>query len=175
MIARVAPEPDYTQHEIDNATDVLSSMTGDLLACYKQRLRVNPKAHGYITVDILVASDGRVHKVDTTGGAILGRPDHGVHRSSDPAGGVRPAPWRREHPRTDALQPGGRRRRRPDLTMLLVSDRMTAPAVTSSIDDAIDDVARVFQRESISATPVLSGERLAGVVSTTDVIRFLSQ
>jgi hypothetical protein len=72
MIPRVAPEPDYTQHEIDNATDVLSSMNSDLLACYKQRLRVNPKAHGYITVDILVGSDGRVHKVDTTGGAILG-------------------------------------------------------------------------------------------------------
>jgi hypothetical protein len=72
MIPRVAPEPDYTQHEIDNATNVLSSMSVDLLACYKQRLRVNPKAHGYITVDILVGDDGRVHKVDTTGGAILG-------------------------------------------------------------------------------------------------------
>lgn len=72
MIPRVAPQPDYTQHEIDNATDVLSSMNSDLLACYKQRLRVNPKAHGYITVDILVGDDGRVHKVDTTGGAILG-------------------------------------------------------------------------------------------------------
>ncbi len=58
--------------------------------------------------------------------------------------------------------------------MLLVSDRMTAPAVTSSVDAAIDDVARLFQRESITATPVLSGGRLAGVVSTTDVVRFLS-
>jgi CBS domain-containing protein len=58
--------------------------------------------------------------------------------------------------------------------MLLVSDRMTAPAVTSSIDDAIDDVVRIFQRESISATPVLLGERLAGVVSTTDIVHFLS-
>jgi CBS domain-containing protein len=58
--------------------------------------------------------------------------------------------------------------------MLLVSDRMTAPAVTSSVDAAVDDVARIFQHESISATPVLSGERLAGVVSTTDVVRFLS-
>ena len=72
MIPRVAPEPNYTQREIDNATDVLSAMTGDLLACYKQRLRANPKAHGYITVDITVGSDGRVRKVDTTGGAILG-------------------------------------------------------------------------------------------------------
>jgi len=72
LIPRVAPEPDYTQREIDNATAVLSSMSGDLLACYKQRLRLNPKAHGYITVDVLVSSDGHVGNVDTTGGAILG-------------------------------------------------------------------------------------------------------
>ena len=72
LVPRVAPEPDYTQREIDNATSVLSSMTDDILGCYKTRLRVNPNAHGFITVDILVGSDGHVHKVDTTGGAILG-------------------------------------------------------------------------------------------------------
>ena len=72
LIPRATPEPDYTQREIDNATAVLSTMSGDLLACYKQRLRLNPRAHGYITVDVLVSSDGRVRKVDTTGGAILG-------------------------------------------------------------------------------------------------------
>jgi CBS domain-containing protein len=57
--------------------------------------------------------------------------------------------------------------------MILVRDRMTAPAVTSRVEDTIDDVARIFERKSISATPVLAGERLAGVVSTTDVVRFL--
>jgi hypothetical protein len=72
MIPRVGPERDYTQREVDNATTVLTAMNGDLLACYKQRLRVNPKAHGYITADILVGSDGRVGKVGRTGGAILG-------------------------------------------------------------------------------------------------------
>jgi len=72
MVPRVVPEPDYTQREIDDATTVMASMTDDLLACYKKRLRVNPKAHAFITVDVLVGSDGRVRKVDTTGGAILG-------------------------------------------------------------------------------------------------------
>lgn len=72
LIPRATPEPDYTEREIDNATAVLSTMSGNLLACYKQRLRLNPRAHGYITVDVLVSSDGRVRKVDTTGGAILG-------------------------------------------------------------------------------------------------------
>ena len=72
LVPRVAPEPDYTQRETDNATTVVSSMSGDLLACYKRRLRANPKAHGFITVDILVGGDGHVRNVDTTGGAILG-------------------------------------------------------------------------------------------------------
>ena len=72
MVARPAPDPDYTQHEIDNASAVLASMTDDLLGCYKTRLRANPQAHGFITVDILIGSDGHVRKVDTTGGAILG-------------------------------------------------------------------------------------------------------
>jgi CBS domain-containing protein len=58
--------------------------------------------------------------------------------------------------------------------MLLVSDRMTAPVVTTTVDATVDDVAQIFQRASISATPVLSGGRLAGVVSTTDVIHFFS-
>jgi hypothetical protein len=72
MIPRVAPEPDYTQREIDNATAVLSAMQGDLLACYTKRLRANPRAHAFVTVDILIGSDGHVGRVDTTGGALLG-------------------------------------------------------------------------------------------------------
>lgn len=73
MIARAAPDPDYTQREIDNANAVLAEMTADLLGCYKKRLRVNPKAQGAISVDIMVGSDGRVRKVDTTGATVLGR------------------------------------------------------------------------------------------------------
>ena len=72
FVPRPEPEPDYTQREIDNASNVLSSMTDDLLGCYKTRLRTNRQAHGFITVDILVGPDGRVRKVDTTGGALLG-------------------------------------------------------------------------------------------------------
>jgi hypothetical protein len=72
MIARAAPEPDYTQREVDNANSVLATMTDDLLSCYKKRLRTDPHAHGFITVDILIGSDGHVGNVVTTGGAILG-------------------------------------------------------------------------------------------------------
>jgi hypothetical protein len=72
MIRRPAIEPDYTQQEIDDATGVLAAMRDDLLACYTKRLRVNPSAHGFITVDIVVDRDGHVATVETTGGAILG-------------------------------------------------------------------------------------------------------
>lgn len=47
-------------------------MHGDLLACYKKRLAVNPNAHGFITVDVLIEADGKVAQVETTGGAVLG-------------------------------------------------------------------------------------------------------
>jgi hypothetical protein len=72
MVPRPAAFPDYTQREIDDANEVLGAMHDDLLACYKKRVRVRPEAHGFITVDIVVGSDGRVAHVDTTGGALLG-------------------------------------------------------------------------------------------------------
>jgi hypothetical protein len=74
FVPRVAPEPDYTQREIDNATEVLSSMKDDLLRCYTKRLRSRPDARAFLTVDILVGNDGHVRRVDTTGGAQLGDP-----------------------------------------------------------------------------------------------------
>jgi predicted transcriptional regulator len=52
---------------------------------------------------------------------------------------------------------------------------MTSPAVTVRVDASTEDVARIFERESISAMPVLSAEGLAGVVSTTDVVHFLAR
>jgi hypothetical protein len=73
MLPRAALEPDYTKEETDNANRVLDTMKDDLIACYKKRLRVNPDAHGFITVDILVGPDGNVMKTETTGGALLGK------------------------------------------------------------------------------------------------------
>jgi hypothetical protein len=72
VVARPADGPDSFAQATENANKVLGAMQGDLLACYKKRIAVNPKAHGFITVDILVGPDGHVRTVDTTGGAILG-------------------------------------------------------------------------------------------------------
>lgn len=71
-VARSADEPDYTAQATANANTVLEGMHDDLLACYKKRVAVNPNAHGFITVDIVIDPSGRVRNVETTGGAILG-------------------------------------------------------------------------------------------------------
>jgi hypothetical protein len=56
--------------EAENADAVFASMHEDLLACYKARVIELPSAHAFLTV--VVAPDGSVQKVDTTGGALFG-------------------------------------------------------------------------------------------------------
>jgi hypothetical protein len=72
IVPRPADGPDYNAKATANANAVLEGMHDDLLACYKKRVSVNPNAHGFITVDIVIDGEGRVRNVDTTGGAILG-------------------------------------------------------------------------------------------------------
>lgn len=55
------------------ASAVLRELHGDLLACYRARLRTHPRAHASLDADLLVGADGRVRDVTTTGGALLGR------------------------------------------------------------------------------------------------------
>jgi hypothetical protein len=72
IVPRPVDNPDYTEQATANANAVLEAMHDDLLACYKKRVRVNPQAHGFITVDIIINAQGRVQNIETTGGAILG-------------------------------------------------------------------------------------------------------
>jgi hypothetical protein len=72
IVPRPADGPDYHAKATDNANRVLEGMHDDLLACYKKRVAVNPNAHGFITVDIVIDPEGHVRDVETTGGAILG-------------------------------------------------------------------------------------------------------
>ena len=71
-VARNADAPDYNARATANANQVLDAMHDDLLACYTTRIAANPDAHGFLTVDIVIASDGHVQRVETTGGAVLG-------------------------------------------------------------------------------------------------------
>lgn len=64
--------PDYHAADVANADAVFASMHDDLLACYQARIKERPNAHGFLVVDVVVAPDGKVGTVDTTGGALLG-------------------------------------------------------------------------------------------------------
>jgi hypothetical protein len=70
--AAIADAESHTIAETENANQVLDAMRPDLLACYKARVRVMPSAHGTATLSILIGSDGKVRKVETTGGEFLG-------------------------------------------------------------------------------------------------------
>lgn len=68
----VVAEPDYHAAAVADADRVIASMHDDLLACYRQRLLTNARAHAFVTLDVLVEESGRVRSVETSGGAMLG-------------------------------------------------------------------------------------------------------
>lgn len=56
--------------------------------------------------------------------------------------------------------------------MMCVRDRMTSPAITVTTETSSGEIMKLFDSGAFSALPVLDGEgRLAGVVSTTDMVR----
>jgi CBS domain-containing protein len=56
--------------------------------------------------------------------------------------------------------------------MSFVRDSMSAPAISVRTDTSAIDVMRIFERGTLSAVPVLDADgRLAGVLSTTDMVR----
>ena len=64
----------YTNQAVDRANETLNAMHDDLLRCYEARVKAYPKAHAFLTIDIVVGSEGHVQTVDTQGGALLGEP-----------------------------------------------------------------------------------------------------
>lgn len=59
------------------------------------------------------------------------------------------------------------------LEMLSIPQVMTAKPRTVSSEDSIKDVAEIFSKESFHALPVVDGQELKGIVTTTDVIRYM--
>jgi hypothetical protein len=72
VIVRPSLEPDYAARAEVNAERVFASIHPDLLACYEARVRADPRAHAFMTFDLVVGPDGQVDDVQTTGGALLG-------------------------------------------------------------------------------------------------------
>jgi CBS domain-containing protein len=50
---------------------------------------------------------------------------------------------------------------------------MTSKPKVVSISDSVKDVAEIFAKEEFHALPVVEGEELKGIVTTTDVIKYL--
>ena len=59
------------------------------------------------------------------------------------------------------------------LEMLSIPQVMTSKPRTVSPEDSIKDVAEIFSKEQFHALPVVEGEELKGIVTTTDVIRYM--
>ena len=59
------------------------------------------------------------------------------------------------------------------LEILSVPQVMTAKPKMVNSNDSIRDVAEIFANEEFHALPVVDGEELKGIVTTTDVIRYM--
>jgi CBS domain-containing protein len=59
------------------------------------------------------------------------------------------------------------------LEILSINQVMTAKPKVVSEDDSIKDIAEIFANEEFHALPVVSGDELKGIVTTTDVIQYL--
>jgi CBS domain-containing protein len=59
------------------------------------------------------------------------------------------------------------------LDMLSIPQVMTSKPRTVSPDDSIKEVAEIFSKEEYHALPVVENGELKGIVTTTDVIRYM--
>ena len=59
------------------------------------------------------------------------------------------------------------------LEMLKIEQVMTSHPIDVTHDTPIKDVAEIFAKAKFHALPVVKGEKLVGIVTTTDVIRYL--
>ena len=57
--------------------------------------------------------------------------------------------------------------------MLTVGQVMKHKPVTVNVEDSIQTVAQILTEAEFHALPVLEGQKLVGIVTTTDIIRFL--
>ncbi len=55
---------------------------------------------------------------------------------------------------------------------VVVGELMTHDPVSIQADDTVGELAEILTENDFHAVPVMEGERIVGIVSTTDVIRF---
>jgi CBS domain-containing protein len=61
------------------------------------------------------------------------------------------------------------------LDLTSIREAMSEDLMTLSVDDYIKDAVEKLGRGDIHALPVIDGEKLAGIVTSTDIIKYLSE
>ena len=60
---------------------------------------------------------------------------------------------------------------RLDPATIWAKDIMSAPLVTVDPNDTVDEAAKVMAQKRIKKLPVVEGDKIVGVVSTSDIVR----
>jgi CBS domain-containing protein len=60
---------------------------------------------------------------------------------------------------------------RLDPSSVRAKDIMSAPLITIDLNTAVEEAAQIMARKGIKKLPVVDGERVVGVISTSDIVR----
>jgi hypothetical protein len=74
VIVPVRPQIEIDDHARAEreAGETFRKLHPDFLACWVKRLELDRRAHGYLVIEAVLDAEGRVKKVEATGGARLG-------------------------------------------------------------------------------------------------------
>ena len=56
---------------------------------------------------------------------------------------------------------------------MLVKDAMTKEPIVCNVNDSMSTVAGIMRKSKIGGLPVMDGEKIAGIVTETDVLKLL--
>jgi CBS domain-containing protein len=60
---------------------------------------------------------------------------------------------------------------RMDSAMVWVKDIMSSPLTTIDVNAAVEEAAKVMMEKKINRIPVMNGNKLVGLVSSTDIVK----
>ncbi len=68
----------------------------------------------------------------------------------------------------------GNEERRAFLQVVEIGRVMSTPPVVTALDTSVEDAARVMAERKIGCLPVVDGDRLLGLITETDVLRYFA-
>lgn len=64
---------------------------------------------------------------------------------------------------------------RVDPSKVLIQDIMTTPVVTTAPESSVEDTARLMVKYHVRRLPIVQGTKLMGLVTSTDIARYLAK